>query len=73
MRRFVQGEGRTQVTLLPELRDDYVTENNPARVVDVFSINQISASPVLMMLNQRPQAALPIIRLPLVKFRLQAA
>jgi transposase len=36
MKRFVQGEDRTQVTFLPELLDDYVTENNPVRVIDVF-------------------------------------
>lgn len=36
MRRFVQGEDRTQGTLLPELLDDYVTENNAVRVIDVF-------------------------------------
>ena len=36
MERFVQGEGRTQVTFLPELLDDCVTVNNPARVIDVF-------------------------------------
>ena len=36
MKRFVQGECRTQSTLLPELLDDYITENNPVRVVDVF-------------------------------------
>ena len=36
MKRFIQGEHRTQSTLLPELLDDYVTEQNPVRVVDVF-------------------------------------
>lgn len=36
MRRFIQGENRTQVTLLPESLDDYVTDTNPVRVVDVF-------------------------------------
>lgn len=36
MKRFVQGECRTQSTLLPELLDDYIAENNPVRVVDVF-------------------------------------
>jgi len=36
MRRFVQGEDRTQGTFLPQLLDDYVTENNPVRVIDVF-------------------------------------
>jgi len=36
VRRFIQGENRTQVTLLPESLDDYVTDTNPVRVVDVF-------------------------------------
>jgi transposase len=36
MKRFVQGESRTQVILLPECLDDYVVETNPVRVVDVF-------------------------------------
>src|SRR5471032_345676 len=36
MKRFIEGEARTQVTLLPECLDDYVAEENPVRVVDVF-------------------------------------
>lgn len=36
MRRFIQGENRTQVTLLPESLDGYVSDTNPVRVVDVF-------------------------------------
>jgi transposase len=36
MKRFIEGEDRGQGTLLPELLDDYVTENNPVRVIDVF-------------------------------------
>ena len=36
MKRFIQGEDRTQGTLLPELLDDYVSDTNPVRVVDVF-------------------------------------
>lgn len=36
MKRFIEGESRTQSTLLPEVLDDYVTESNPVRVVDVF-------------------------------------
>jgi transposase len=39
MKRFVQGEQRTQTTLLPEMLDDYVTEENPVRVIDVFIDN----------------------------------
>jgi transposase len=36
MKRFIQSEDRTQGMLLPEQLDDYVTEDNPVRVVDVF-------------------------------------
>ena len=36
MNRFVEGQDRQQVTLLPDCLDDYVTENNPVRVVEVF-------------------------------------
>jgi transposase len=36
MKRFIQGEHRTQGTLLPEQLDDYISEDNPVRVVDVF-------------------------------------
>ena len=36
MKRFIEGEERSQVTLLPECLDDYISEDNPIRVVDVF-------------------------------------
>jgi transposase len=36
MKRFVEGEDRRQGVLLPELLDDYVSEENPVRVIDVF-------------------------------------
>jgi transposase len=36
MKRFVEGVDLTQALLLPEQLDDYVTENNPVRVIDVF-------------------------------------
>jgi len=39
MGRFVEGEDRSQSTLLPERLDDYVTEDNPVRVVDAFVDN----------------------------------
>ena len=39
MGRFVESEDRSQSTLLPERLDDYVTEDNPVRVVDVFVDN----------------------------------
>ena len=36
MNRFVQCEGRTQDTFLPSRLEDYVTDDNPVRVIDVF-------------------------------------
>lgn len=36
MKRFIQSTDRTQVTLSPEQLEDYVAEDNPVRVVDVF-------------------------------------
>ena len=36
MKRFIEGEDRSQVTLLPECLDDFIGEDNPIRVVDVF-------------------------------------
>jgi hypothetical protein len=29
MKRFITGQDRTQSTLLPELLDEYITEENP--------------------------------------------
>ena len=36
MKRFIEGEDRSQVTLLPECLDDYIGQDNPVRVVDAF-------------------------------------
>ena len=36
MKRFIEGEDRTQVTLLPACLEDYVESENPVRVVEVF-------------------------------------
>ena len=36
MTDFIEGEARTQATLFPERLDDYITEENPVRVIDVF-------------------------------------
>jgi len=36
MKRFVEGEDRSQATLLPEYLDDYIGEANPVRAVDAF-------------------------------------
>jgi transposase len=36
MKRFVEGEDRSQVSLLPECLDDYIEAENPVRVIEVF-------------------------------------
>lgn len=36
MTSFITGENRSQSTLFPETLDDYIHEDNPVRVVDVF-------------------------------------
>lgn len=36
MRRFVEGVDRRQSTLFPECLDDWIGEDNPVRVIDVF-------------------------------------
>ena len=36
MKRFVEGADRGQSTLLPECLDDWISEDNPVRAIDVF-------------------------------------
>jgi transposase len=36
MKRFIEGEDRSQSTLFPEHLDDYIAEDNSVRVIDVF-------------------------------------
>src|SRR5688572_28884512 len=36
MKRFIEGVDRSQSVLLPECLDDFVTEDNPVRVIDLF-------------------------------------
>jgi len=58
MNRFIKGECRTQITLLPESLDDYVVETNPVRVVDVFvdelDLNQLGFEGVQPAITGRP-------------------
>ncbi|MDB6014054.1 MAG: hypothetical protein JWL65_6304, partial [Gammaproteobacteria bacterium] len=36
MKRFIQGEDRSQSTLFPECLEDYISEDNPARAIEAF-------------------------------------
>lgn len=53
MKRFIQGEHRGQSTLLPESLEDYVSNTNPVRVVDVL---KASFQPIPADLLTTPQS-----------------
>lgn len=36
MKRFIEGQARSQSTLFPESLEDYIAEDNPVRVIEVF-------------------------------------
>ena len=36
MKRFIEGVDRNQGTLFPECLEDWIGEDNPVRVIDVF-------------------------------------
>ena len=40
MKRFIEGEERRQVSLLPECLDDYIAEDNPVRALEAF-VNEL--------------------------------
>jgi transposase len=58
MKRFVESEDRRQGVLLPEYLDDYVSENNPVRVIDVFvdelDLGQLGFEGVVPEVTGRP-------------------
>src|SRR3974390_3478582 len=36
MKRFIEGEDRRQALLLPDCLEDYVSDDNPVRVIEAF-------------------------------------
>ena len=36
MKRYIEGADRNQSTLLPACLEDFVSDDNPVRVIDVF-------------------------------------
>jgi hypothetical protein len=52
MKRFVEGEDRLRGALLPHCLDDYVTENNPVRVIEAF-IDELHPRPGLTTRSTR--------------------
>ncbi len=58
MKRFVQGEARSQMSLLPECLDDFVAEDNPVRVVEAFidalNLEKLGFAGVVPQVTGRP-------------------
>ena len=58
MKRFVQGEARSQMSLLPECLDDLIPEDNPVRVVEAFidalNLEKLGFSGVVPQVTGRP-------------------
>ena len=62
MRRFVEGTDRGQSTLFPECLEDWIDEDNPVRVIDVFVEELIWASLALAGSIRKQPVGLRIIR-----------
>jgi transposase len=58
MKRFVEGEDRTQSTLFPERLDEYIADDNPVRVIDVFvdelDLGELGFERVVLQVTGRP-------------------
>ena len=66
MKRFIEGEDRSQVTLLPDCLDDYIGEDNPVRVVDAFvdelDLEELGFDGVTAALTGRPRYHPAVLR-----------
>ena len=63
MKCFVEGADRSQVSLFPEQLEDWISEDNPVRVIDVFVDDLISAAWALAGLRRgRPAGRAIILR-----------
>jgi transposase len=45
MKRFIEGEDRKQVTLLPECLDDFIDDDNPVRIIEAF-VEELELGPL---------------------------
>ncbi len=61
MKRFIEGEDRKQVTLLPECLDDFVAEDNPVRIIEAL-LKSLTLHQWASMARCRLLVVRPIIR-----------
>ena len=62
MTRFVVGDDRSQSTLFPERLEDYLSEDNPVRAIDVFVDELDWPGWASAALSRRRQEGRPTIR-----------
>lgn len=61
MKRCVEGEDRKQVALLPECLDDFVADDNPARIIEAF-VEELKLGSMGSTASHHSQVAPPTIR-----------
>lgn len=58
MKRFIQGVAREQLSLFPELLDDYINQDNPVRFIDAFveslELGELGFKKVIPRVTGRP-------------------
>ena len=59
MPRFVVGDDRSQSTLFPERLEDYLSEDNPVRAIEVFAMSLIWPGAVQATLDRIPAENAP--------------
>ncbi len=61
MSGFIDGTGRSQASLFPERLEDWICEDNPVRIVDVF-VEALDLTKLgFGRLHRQPRAGLDII------------
>jgi transposase len=68
MKRFIAGEDRQQITLLPGCLDNSITADNPVRLIEVF-VDELDLTALAQQVPYRRQRAVPPTTRPLQEGR----
>ncbi len=73
MKRFVEGVDRSQSTLFPDRLDDWIGDDNPVRVVDIFvdelDLGGLGFSSVIPKATGRPESKTVRLKEKIVRLR----
>ena len=58
MKRYIEGESRGQMVLMPESLDDFIGEDNPVRVIDLF-VDELDLGELGFTRNEPAQTGRP--------------